>query len=156
MKNIRSMVQAALIAAVYVAVSLAFAPLTSGLFQLRFAEALTVLPALTPAAIPGLLVGCLLTNVLLGYGPVDIIFGSLASLAAAYLSYRLRSRKWLVPLPPVLVNAVVVGFILDYAGVAPFFVAMLWVGLGQLAACYGLGYPLLAILNRYKDKIFGQ
>jgi len=154
MKNTRFMVQAAVIAAVYITLSLAFAPLSSGLFQLRFAEALTILPALTPAAIPGLFVGCILTNLLVGNGPIDIIFGSLATLAAAYLSFRLRGNKWLVPMPPVIVNAVVVGLMLNYLGIAPFLVAMAWVAAGQFVACYVIGYPLLTILGRYKDKIF--
>ncbi|HYE12625.1 MAG TPA: QueT transporter family protein [Patescibacteria group bacterium] len=158
MKNVRFMVQAAVIAAVYVVVTLSFAPLSSGLFQLRFSEALTVLPALTSAAIPGLFIGCLLGNLLVGASLVDIIFGSLTTLAAAYLSYRLRNKKWLVPLPPVLLNAVVVGIMLVYVYGVPvtLFAAMAWVAAGQFVACYIIGYPLLTILGRYKDKIFNM
>lgn len=154
MKNVRFIVQAALIAAVYVVLMLSFVPLTSGLFQLRFSEALTILPAFTPAAIPGLFVGCLLGNFLVGSTPIDVIFGSLATLTAAYISYRLRAVKWLVPMPPVLVNAVVVGFILNYLDIAPLFIAMAWVAAGQFVACYVIGYPLLTILSRYKKDIF--
>jgi uncharacterized membrane protein len=150
------MVQAALIAALYVVVTVSFAPISSGLFQLRFSEALTVLPALLPAAIPGLFVGCLLGNFLVGASLVDIIFGSLTTLAAAYLSYRLRHKKWLVPMPPVILNAIVVGYMLVYVYAVPvsLFVAMAWVAAGQFVACYIIGYPLLRILDRYKDKIF--
>jgi uncharacterized membrane protein len=150
------MVQAALIAALYVVVTVSFAPISSGLFQLRFSEALTVLPALLPAAIPGLFVGCLLGNFLVGASLVDIIFGSLTTLAAAYLSYRLRHKKWLVPMPPVILNAIVVGYMLVYVYAVPvsIFVAMAWVAAGQFVACYIIGYPLLRILDRYKDKIF--
>jgi uncharacterized membrane protein len=156
MKNVRFMVQAALIAALYVVVTISFAPISSGLFQLRFSEALTVLPALVPAAIPGLFIGCLLGNFLVGASLVDIIFGSLTTLAAAYLSYKLRDKKWLVPLPPVVLNAIVVGYMLVYVYAVPvsIFVAMAWVAAGQLIACYIIGYPLLTILERYKDKIF--
>jgi uncharacterized membrane protein len=156
MKNVRFMVQAALIAALYVVVTISFAPISSGLFQLRFSEALTVLPALVPAAIPGLFIGCLLGNFLVGASLVDIIFGSLTTLAAAYLSYKLRDKKWLVPLPPVILNAIVVGYMLVYVYAVPvsIFVAMAWVAAGQLVACYIIGYPLLTILERYKDKIF--
>lgn len=156
MKNVRFLVQAAVIAAVYVALMVSFAPLTSGLFQLRFSEALTVLAALTPAAIPGLFIGCLLGNLLTGALLPDIIFGSLTTLAAAYISYKLRNRKWLVPMPPVLLNAVVVGIMLVYVYAVPvtIFAAMAWVAAGQIAACYILGYPLLTILSRYKDKMF--
>jgi uncharacterized membrane protein len=158
MKNVRFMVQAAVIAAVYVVVTLSFAPLSSGLFQLRFSEALTVLPALTPAAIPGLFIGCLLGNLLVGASLVDIIFGSLTTLAAAYLSYHLRNKKWLVPMPPVLLNAVVVGIMLVsvYGMPVTLFAAMAWVAAGQFVACYIIGYPLLTILGRYKDKIFNM
>lgn len=156
MKNVRFMTQAAVIAAVYVALMVSFTPLTSGLFQLRFAEALTVLAALTPAAIPGLFIGCLLGNFLTGALLPDIILGSLTTLAAAYLSYRLRNKKWLVPMPPVLLNAIVVGIMLVYVYAVPvtLFAAMAWVAAGQIAACYIIGYPLLTILGRYKDKIF--
>jgi uncharacterized membrane protein len=158
MKNVRFMAQAAVIAAVYVVVTLSFAPLSSGLFQLRFSEALTILPALTPAAIPGLFIGCLLGNFLVGATFVDIIFGSLTTLAAAYLSYRLRNKKWLVPMPPVILNAVVVGLMLVYVYGVPvtLFAAMAWVAAGQFVACYVIGYPLLTILGRYKDKIFNM
>jgi uncharacterized membrane protein len=156
MKNVRFMVQAAVIAAVYVALMVSFAPLTSGLFQLRFAEALGVLAALTPAAIPGLFIGCLLGNLLTGAVFIDIVFGSLTTLAAAYLSYRLRNKKWLVPMPPVLLNAIIVGIMIVYVYGIPvtLFTAMAWVAAGQFIACYIMGYPLLLILGRYKDKIF--
>lgn len=158
MKNVKFlfMVQSALIAAVYIALMLSFAPLTSGLFQLRFSEALTILPALTPAAIPGLFIGCLLGNFLVGASLMDVIFGSLTTLAAAYLSYLLRDKKWLVPMPPVVLNAIVVGYMLVnvYGVPVTLFPAMAWVAAGQIAACYIIGYPLLTVLNRYKDKIF--
>lgn len=156
MKNVKFMVQAAIIAAVYVVLMISFAPLTSGLFQLRFSEALTVLPALTSAAVPGLFVGCLLGNFLVGASLPDIIFGSLTTLAAAYLSYLLRGRKWLVPMPPVVLNAIVVGYMLIHVYGVPvsLFAAMAWVAAGEIAACYIIGYPLLTVLNRYKGKIF--
>jgi len=152
-KPLVQLLQGALIAAVYAALTLAFAPLSYGQVQIRFAEALTVLPALTPAAIPGLAVGCLIANILGPGGPIDMVFGTLATLIAAYLSNKMPS-KWLVPLPPVLINAVVVGFILNYLYKLPLVVSMGWVGLGQLAACYGLGYPLLLVLDRYKERVF--
>lgn len=153
MKNTNYLVQAALIAAIYAVLTIAFAPLSYGQVQIRFAEALTVLPAFTPAAIPGLFVGCLVANIYGGGGIIDIVFGSLATLAAAYLSFRMP-RKWLVPMPPVLVNAVVVGFILNYLYQLPLLISMVWVGMGQLIACYAIGYPLLLALGKYKNIIF--
>jgi len=152
-RNIRFLAEAAIIAALYAVISIIFAPISSGMFQMRISEALTVLPVFTPAAIPGLFVGCIVTNIVSGNGPVDIVFGSLATLLAAFLSYKMP-RRFLVPLPPVLINAVVVGFILNYVLQAPLLASMGWVALGQAAACYGLGYPLMLQLEKYKDKIF--
>lgn len=153
-KSLLHLVQGSIIAAVYAVLTLAFAPLSYGQVQIRFAEALTVLPALTPAAIPGLAVGCLIANILGPGGIVDIVFGTLATLIAAYMSCKMP-RKWLVPLPPVIVNAIVVGFILNYLYQLPLIITMGWVGLGELIACYAIGYPLLLLLERYKEKVFG-
>ena len=152
-KGIRYITESAIIAAIYVALSVAFAPISYGLLQVRIAEALTVLPAFTPAAIPGLFVGCIIANIIGGNGPLDVIFGSLATLIAAILSYKMP-KKYLVPLPPVLVNAVIIGVLLSYILDVSVPVAMGWVGLGQVVACYILGYPLMLQLNKYKNRIF--
>ncbi|MCK5128462.1 MAG: QueT transporter family protein [Clostridiales bacterium] len=130
-----------------------------GAIQIRVSEALTILPAFTPAAIPGLFIGCLISNTIgvmfgLGAGLLDVIFGSLATLTAAYLSYLLRNKKWLVPLPPVLINAVVVGFLLNYVLGWPLLATMLWVGLGQVGACYVIGMPLYFVLDKNRRNIF--
>ena len=146
------LIQASVIAAVYAAVTLLLAPFSYGLMQIRVSEALTVLPYFTPAAVPGLFVGCLIANTLSPIGMADLIFGSLASLAAAWLSYKLRSKPLLVPAPPVVINAVVIGALLYYVyGIpAPLPACMAWVAAGQAAACYILGYPLLCCLKKYK------
>jgi len=164
MKNIKSLVQAAVIGAIYAALTLAFAPISFGhnIFQCRIAEALTILPYFTPAAIPGLFVGCIVANIIGGFGIVDIIFGSLTTLIAAILSYKLRHHKLLVPFPPVILNAIIVGSYLYYIflGISEMniqsigiFGVMGWVALGEILACYVLGYPLLLILEKYR-KIF--
>lgn len=153
MKNTRFLVQAALIAAIYAVLTVAFAPWSYREIQVRVAEALTILPAFTPAAIPGLFVGCILANIYGGNGVIDIVFGSLATLLAAFLSYKMPKR-WMIPIPPIVVNGIVVGFILNYLYQMPLAAAMGWVALGQLVACYGLGYPLIMALEKYKDKIF--
>ena len=143
--------QAALIAAVYAALTLALAPISYMNIQLRVAEAMTVLPAIFPSAIPGLFVGCILANTLgPGAGVLDIIFGSLATLLAAWLSYKLRKHTYLVPLPPVIVNAVIIGAVLSYAYNLPLALTMLQVGAGQLLACYGIGLPLLFLVKKIK------
>ena len=111
-----------------------------------------MLPFFTPAAIPGLFVGCLVSNLISPYGLPDLVCGSLASLIAAIASYILRNRPILVPLPPVLANGVIVGAMLYYVYAVPVSLplSMLWVAAGQLIACYGIGYPLMKYLKRYK------
>ena len=105
-----------MIAAIYVVLTIVFAPFSFGEVQVRIAEALTILPVFTPAAIPGLFIGCLIGNILGGALLPDIIFGSLATLIGALFTYLLRKRsKFLAPLPPILANIVVVPFVLRYA-----------------------------------------
>ncbi|HOJ09142.1 MAG TPA: QueT transporter family protein [Clostridiales bacterium] len=152
-KSLRFITEAAVIGAIYAVLTIVFSPISYGLFQVRIAEALTVLPAFTPAAIPGLFIGCIISNIIGGNGPLDIIFGSLATLIAAILSYKMPKR-YLVPLPPVLVNAVVVGIMLSYILKVSVLVAMGWVALGQAVACYGVGYILMMQLEKYRSKLF--
>ncbi|MDD4188774.1 MAG: QueT transporter family protein [Eubacteriales bacterium] len=147
--------QAAIIAAMYAALTYLMAPISYGQLQIRVSEALTILPFFTPAAIPGLFVGCFAANILGPNGLPDIIAGSFATLIAAVMSRHIR-KKWLVPLPPVLVNAVVIGLMLNYITKAPLLMTMLYIFAGQTISCYGLGYPLLLLLNRHRDKIFGK
>ncbi len=148
------MAEAGIIAALYFALTIASIPLSYMTPQVRISEALCVLPLFTPAAIPGLFIGCLLSN-LAGspLGPYDILFGSLATLAAAVCARYIRP-KWLVPLPAVVINAFVVAAVLQhYLGIF-YWESVLWVAAGQLIACYGLGLPLLLALNKHKDKLF--
>ena len=146
------LIRAATIAAVYAAVTYVFAPLSYGPVQIRVSEALTVLPYFTPAAIPGLFIGCFAANIISPYGLVDLVCGSTASLIAAWLSYKVRSRPLLVPAPPVVVNGVVIGAMLYFVYGVPMhlFVCMGWVAAGQAAACYVIGYPLLCFLKKHK------
>ncbi len=141
--------RAAMVAAIYAALTVALAPISYGPLQFRVAEAMTVLPWLYPEAVPGLFVGCLVANFFGGNGLLDIVFGSLATLAAALLSRRIK-KPWLVPLPPVLINAVVIGAMLSYVLGLPFLLTAAEVGLGQIGSCYVLGLPLLFFLKRMK------
>lgn len=148
--------QAAVIAAIYTVLVMVFSYSSFGPVQFRIAEALTVLPYFTPAAIPGVTIGCLLSNLLGTAEVMDIIFGSLATLIAAVLSYRLRRYKLLVPVPPIVVNALVIPFILKYAysdaNTIP--AMMLSVGAGQLLAVGVIGLVLLFALDKVKHLIF--
>ena len=157
-RNIRKLTVAAMIAAVYLVLTMIFYVTSFQPLQSRLAEALAVLPYFTPVAIPGLFVGCILANIIGGNGIWDVVVGSLSSLLAAYLTYKLTynkpKRKWLAPLPAVLVNAVVVGIMLSVLAnnttITSLFVNILLVGLGQLLACYVLGFPLMLLIERTK------
>ncbi len=151
-RNIRRLTVAAMIAAVYLVLTMLFYITSFQPMQSRLAEALTVLPYFTPVAIPGLFVGCILANILGGNGIWDVVIGSLSSLLAAYLTYKLTynkpKRKWLAPLPAIVINAVSVGIMLSVLNKLPLFATILSVGLGQILACYVLGFPLLLLIER--------
>ena len=152
--------QAALIAAIYTVLTMIAAgfDLASGAIQVRFSEALTIMPFFTPAAIPGLTIGCLLSNLLTGCALPDIIFGSLATFLGAVGSYALRRNRWLCALPPIISNMLIIPFILTYAyhipGGVPLF--MLTVGTGELISCMGLGQILLQALLPFRGRLFAQ
>ena len=156
-KNVAFMTQAAMIAAIYVVLTYVFAPFSFGEVQIRIAEALTILPVFTPAAITGLFVGCIVGNILGGAILPDIIFGSIATLIGAFFTYQLRNKsRFLAPLPPIIANTVIVPFVLRYGyGVAlPIPFMMLTVGVGEVVGCGVLGLVLYTALNRYKNVIF--
>ena len=142
--------QAAMIAAIYAV-------------QVRFSEALTILPYFTPAAIPGLFIGCLLSNILTGCALPDILFGSLATLLGALGTYVLRRYKWCAPICPIIANTVIVPLILVY-GYGLMIEGMtlvqclgfycLTVGAGEVISCGILGMILLTVLEKYKGRIF--
>ncbi|GGA42969.1 hypothetical protein GCM10007416_15020 [Kroppenstedtia guangzhouensis] len=146
----------AMIAAIYAVLTLTLYPLSYGVIQFRISEVMTVLPYLTPLAVPGLFVGALIANLFSPVGFYDVVFGSLASLIAAWLTARMPTR-WLAPLPPVLVNAVIVGTLLKTVSNLDVTLpaAMFYVGVGQLVICYGLGLPFLYVMERFQDRIPG-
>ena len=156
-KKTRLMTESALIAAVYVALVLLFKPISFGAIQFRIAEALCVLPFFSLSAVPGLALGCLLGNFFSGAAMPDVIFGTFATLLAAILSYKLRTvSKWLVCLPPILANAVIVPFVLQYSyGVTDgYFFLFATVGIGEILAVGVLGNVLLLALEGKKELIF--
>ena len=158
-KKVLFLVQSAMIAAIYVVLTLMFAPISFGPIQTRISEALTILPFFTPAAVPGLFVGCLLGNILGGAALPDIIFGSLATLLGAVITYMLRNRnRFFAPVPPILANAIIIPFVLYYAyGMhSPIPYMMLTVGLGEVLTAGVFGMILLFVLDRYKEHIFGS
>ena len=149
--------QGAVIAALYVVLTMVFAPISFGPVQVRIAEALCILPMFTSAAIPGLFIGCLIANLIGGGIMLDVIFGSLATLIGAVIGYMLRSNRWLVPLPAVIANALIVPFVLKYGyGVVDVAIPVLMfqILLGEIAGCYVLGELLCTALLKNADRIF--
>ncbi len=159
-KKLVFITQAALIAALYVALTFIASALglASGAVQVRFSEALTVLPYFTSAAIPGLTIGCLLANALTGCVVWDVVLGSVATLIGAVFTYILRKHKWLTPVPPIIANVAIVPlvlkFIYELPGTVPYF--MLTTGIGEVISCGVLGMLLLFALERHKRQIFGE
>ena len=149
--------QAAMIAAIYVVLTLIGASFSYGEVQVRISEALTILPAFTPAAIPGVFLGCLISNILGGCILPDIIFGSLATLVGSVFTWMLRNKsKYLAPLPPIIANVLVVPFVLKYGYMVPLPIPfmMLTVGIGEVISCGVLGLILYTALNRYRGLLF--
>ena len=151
------LVQAAMISALYVVLTFIAngLGLASSAVQVRFSEALTILPYFTPAAVPGLFIGCLLSNIMTGCALPDIIFGSMATLIGAVFTRKLRKYKWLAPVPPIVANAVIVPFVLLYAyGIRPLWFSFVTVTAGEIISCGVLGMILLFSLQKYAAKLF--
>ncbi len=163
----RLLVFRALITAIYLVLTLIFAPIAYGSVQFRVSEALMVLPAITAAGVWGVTLGCFLANLLNpgNLGPIDIIFGTLATFLAAlltrYMALRLKPKMeqiswkspklYLLPLPTVILNAVIVGsylpfLLLEKQSTGIVLASMLSVGLGEVGVLYLLGLPLLFAL----------
>lgn len=153
----RRIAHGAIIAAVYVVLCIIFQPISYGPIQFRIAEALTIMPLFTPAAIPGLFVGCILANII-GQGVImDVIFGSLATLIGAVLGYLLRRNRWLVPIPAVVANALIIPFVLRYGygfTDVPIALEMLYILAGEVVGCYILGEVLATILMPHNNRLF--
>lgn len=152
--------QAGLIAAIYTVLTVYVGALglANGAIQFRISEALCVLPFFTPAAIPGLTVGCLLSNLLMGCIWQDVVFGTLATLIGAIGARMLRRLPWILPIPTVAANTVIVPLVLAYGyrlqDGLPFL--MLTVGIGELLSAYVCGLVLFFSLRRYGSKLFPE
>jgi uncharacterized membrane protein len=164
-QNVRMITQGAIIAALYVVLTMIANAmgLANYAIQVRFSEALCILPFFTVAAIPGLTVGCLISNLLIGAMVWDVLFGSLATLLGAIGTYILRKNKVLMMFPPVVANMVIVPFVLRYGyGITWMFHEVEWsipyfavtVGIGEIISIGGLGSVLLKALLPYKKIIF--
>lgn len=151
-KNVQLMTQAAMIAALYVVLTMVANAmgLASNAIQIRFSEALTILPYFTFAAVPGVTIGCLISNILAGGALPDIVFGTAATLIGAIGTYCLRRKsKWLAPVPPIVANAVIIPPVLYYAyGIAPVWFSLVTVTIGEIICCGVMGMLLLGALAK--------
>ncbi|MDV3428895.1 MAG: QueT transporter family protein [Bacillota bacterium] len=167
--KLRKILISATIAGIYAALTLAFMPISFGPVNFRISEALTLLPFFSPYAVAGVTVGCLISNLLSPYGIIDMIFGTSATFIAALLTYyigksNLKFKRLLAPLPPVIVNAVVVGVLINLTllkgpsgGITSISLnkeallsTMFMVGLGEFIVCYFVGLPLIWGLEKNK------
>jgi uncharacterized membrane protein len=161
-RSARDIAYAGTIAAVYVALTVVLAPISYGIYQVRVAEALTVLPFFYPPAIIALTAGCFVANIFGGQGLQDIVFGSSFTFLAGLMTMSaslLKSKKLgmvLAPLPPVVVNAFGVALYLSPLTGFNYLYTVQWIGIGQLIACYGLGLPLLYIISRRDGVLTGK
>ncbi|MBQ1503635.1 MAG: QueT transporter family protein [Clostridia bacterium] len=175
-KEVRFITTGAIIAALYAALTMVLWEISSAGIQFRLSEALCILPAFTPAAIPGLTIGCAIAN-LAGGTWIDVVFGSMATLLASICTYFIGRAfrvgqtdkvklpaALLCPLPPVLFNAAIIPFVLYYGygitsafgveGAVPvLLIHAATVGLGEAAVCYVLGIPLMDAVNRLRKKM---
>ena len=146
--SINDIAQGGAIAALYAALTLLLAPISFSALQFRVSEALTLLPMVSSASVPGLFVGCLISNLLYGAPWQDVVFGSLATLGAAYCTRLFRKHWWLAAFMPVLFNGLVVGGTLSALYGLPFPITAATVALGEAAVCYMLGVPLINLLKK--------
>ncbi|NLA57651.1 MAG: QueT transporter family protein [Firmicutes bacterium] len=143
----RKLVRAAFIAAVYILLVYIFAGVSFGIFQLRPAEALTLLPILYPEAVPALFVAVMLSNILGGLGPWDVFGGSLVTLLAAWLTHRYR-HSWIAYASPIICNALLISIYLHLIFEVPYWLAVVGIGVSEAFSVLVLGIPLLKLLER--------
>ena len=155
--KVRFMCYAALIAALYVALTMLSGALglASGAIQVRVSEALCVLPFFTPAAVPGVTLGCLVYNIIGSGNILDIVFGTLATLIGAIGARLLRRWKWAVTIPTIAANTIIIPFVLKYGFMLEesiiFFIATIFIG--EFVAAGVLGTVLLFALNKRFPKL---
>ncbi len=165
-KLIRGLVQAVTIAALYTVITVAEnmffggavnSGITKGIVQLRLADVLTVLPVFTPAAIPGLFAGCLATNKIIGCHDLDVLYGSLATLAGAIGTYLVRKKRFFAPIPPIVINMTVIPLLFTYVyrfDDRPFWQYVMIIGISGVISCGVLGIALMLGLDDYRDRLF--
>lgn len=147
--SLRPIALAGMIAVYYVVISYLLQPFTYGVLQFRIAEVLTVLPIIFPEAIWGLGIGCFLVNLSSPFGVFDLVFGTFATVLAAYLTYQFRKRWALALLMPVLINGIIVGFYVSALSALPFWSTAFYISFSQGVIVFLLGIPFLTLLRKF-------
>lgn len=153
----RSLTRIAIYASIYIALTLIFSAISYGPIQFRISEFLTVFPFIDPLAIPGLFLGCFIANFFSPAGWIDVIFGSLCTLIAGYLTYKMP-KIYLAPIPPIIVNALGVSLYLHVFFKLPYWLNVLYIAMGEAVVTYLIGLPILIYIDRnpyIKEKFFG-
>lgn len=150
--NTSYIVKSGIIAAIYVVLTLIMGNLSFLSIQYRLSEAMTILPMVMAEAIPGLAVGCFIANIIGGYGFVDIVFGSLVTLLAAYLTSKIKN-KYVAILPPILLNAFIVSIWVSKMSNTPYWFNVGTIGFGEFVTAGICGILLLDVYERIKGKL---
>ena len=156
-KRTQNIAQGALIAALYTVLTLVSNTLglASGVIQIRLSEAMTILPIFTPAAVPGLCIGCFISNIITGCAPMDVILGTVATLIGALLTKRLSNHKFLASLPPIIANTLIIPWVLalvyNFEGSIAYFTVTVFAG--ELIAAGLLGQLLRHSLEPYAEQL---
>ncbi|MBE7037838.1 MAG: QueT transporter family protein [Ruminococcaceae bacterium] len=158
-KRVKFITQSAAIAAIYIVLTVFISAfgLANGAIQIRLSEALTILPYFSLSALPGLFIGCLISNLITGCAIWDVVFGSIATLIGAVFTYLLKNKsKYLAPIAPILSNSIIIPFVLIYVyGIKDaWWFLFLTVGIGEVISCGVLGIMLLNIIEKNKNLIF--
>ncbi len=151
----KTIARSAIIAAIYTALTLLFLPISFKEIQMRVSELCTLLPIFFPEAIPGVTIGCLLSNILGGAMLPDIIFGTLATLLAAICTYRLRSNRLLASTMPVIFNGLIVGTVVHYcySPNVPLPLCMLFVAIGEAVVCILMGQIFMRLVDHLPKSV---
>lgn len=149
-EHVKYLTRAGIIAAIYAVLTVIMGELSFGPVQLRVSEALVLLPFIDSAAVPGVFVGCVIANIFGGFGFVDIFFGSLVTLLAAYLTSKMPNRI-LAIIPPVLLNGFIVSIWVSKFSNLPYWPTVLTIGLSEFFSVAGLGSLLLLAISRIKN-----
>jgi len=155
--SIRNITKIALYASIYLVLTLLFSQISYGPIQFRISEFLTVFPFIDPTSIIGIFLGCFIANFFSPAGWIDVVFGSLCTLIAGYLTYKMP-KIYLAPIPPILVNAFGVSLYLHYFFKLPYILNVIYIAIGEAVVTYLIGLPILIYIDKnpnIKEKILG-